>query len=125
MATTNSRKLVFAVCMTLALIVACSGDDDDVSGADAASVDAAPGAIDAPSGPDAAPLCGPPELCARTINECGIVLTQQQCEGWYADPAQHMCDDIVGYTTCNCGCVNEATCDLYFSCGMTCFEDNC
>ncbi|MCH9687100.1 MAG: hypothetical protein K0V04_37035 [Deltaproteobacteria bacterium] len=69
--------------------------------------------------------CGPAQLCARTINECEIELTQDQCEGWYADPAQNMCYDIEGYTACNCNCVEEPTCDEYFACGMTCFEDFC
>ncbi len=123
----KTRNAMFAVLMSLTLVVACGGDDDDDdNGADAAAaIDGTPGAIDAAGDPDAEPSCGPPALCSRTINDCGIALTQQQCEGWYADPAQHMCDDIVSYTTCNCVCVNEATCDLYFSCGTTCFEDNC
>ena len=72
-----------------------------------------------------APSCGPTQLCARTIDECEIDLQQAQCEGWYADPAQHMCADIEGYTACNCNCVDEPTCDEYFSCGMLCFEDYC
>jgi len=72
-----------------------------------------------------APACGATQLCSRTIDECEIELTQEQCEGWYADPAQHMCDDIDGYTVCNCNCVEEPTCDEYFSCGMLCFEDFC
>ena len=69
--------------------------------------------------------CGPTQLCSRTINECEIELTQAQCEGWYGDPAQHMCADIDGYTSCNCGCVEEPTCKDYFDCGMLCFEDFC
>jgi hypothetical protein len=70
-----------------------------------------------------APACGPAELCSRTINECMQNLSQAQCEGWYADPAN--CADMAGYTSCNCACVGEATCSDYFACGNLCFNDFC
>ncbi len=74
---------------------------------------------------DVQPQCSAVELCARTIGECRIELTADACEGWYADPAQHQCEDIDGYTACNCSCLEEPGCDPYFACGMTCFEDFC
>jgi len=67
--------------------------------------------------------CGPTQLCERTINECSEPLTQDDCEGWYAVPAN--CTDMDAYTTCNCGCVTEAMCDAYFACGNNCFNDHC
>ncbi|MEC7524552.1 MAG: hypothetical protein VYE22_32030 [Myxococcota bacterium] len=70
------------------------------------------------------PTCGGAELCARTIDECGTDITQEACEGFY-DESTTTCGDLDGYTRCNCRCIEEPTCDDYFSCGMTCFEDWC
>ena len=68
-------------------------------------------------------LCGPQELCERSINECKATLTQVQCEGWYAKTTN--CRDMQAYTACNCDCVTEATCSDYFACGNICFNDHC
>ncbi len=59
----------------------------------------------------------------RSINECAAALTQEACEGWYEVPGN--CANMTAYTTCNCLCVEQATCDLYFSCGEICFADHC
>ncbi|MEM7153564.1 MAG: hypothetical protein AAF799_12030 [Myxococcota bacterium] len=144
-------SLTAALCFTLATASGCGDDSstgDDAANASTGSADTDatptpaetpastgdPGSTGDPSstestgdpaGESTGAACGPAQLCARTINECEIELTQPQCEGWYADPAQHMCADIEGYTSCNCGCIDEPTCDAYFECGMLCFEDFC
>ena len=46
------------------------------------------------------PTCGATELCARSIDECEVNLTQGDCEAWYADTSQ--CLDMAGYESCNC-----------------------
>ncbi len=67
--------------------------------------------------------CGPTELCARTINDCGETLTQESCELFYADMSN--CADMAQYTTCNCDCMAQDTCENYFACGQNCFNDHC
>lgn len=68
--------------------------------------------------------CGAADLCGRSLGECAASLTMEACVGFY-DPATTTCADIDGYTMCNCACLSQTTCDAYFSCGMTCFEDWC
>lgn len=103
------------------LALSCSSDDSD-------PVDAAPAIdalipVDATPAIDATPVCGATDLCKRSINECSVDLTQPECEAWYAEPSN--CLNFPAYTTCNCACIDQATCDGYFACGTICFEDHC
>ncbi len=104
----------------IAFTPACGGGDDDGADASAPGIDAA---VPDAAAPDGGAACGPTELCTRSINECGVALTLEQCEAWYADPAS--CADINGYTACNCQCIDELTCTEYFDCGQICFENWC
>ena len=73
---------------------------------------------------DTEPTCSGVDLCARTRGECAVDITEDACLAFY-DPETTTCGDIEGYTLCNCSCVTEDTCELYFECGTTCFEDWC
>jgi hypothetical protein len=72
---------------------------------------------------DTTPECGPAALCSRSINECAVEMEQADCEGWYANTAN--CADMDAYTSCNCDCILQETCDGYFACGNICFNDHC
>jgi hypothetical protein len=50
-------------------------------------------------------------------------MSQGSCENWYATAGN--CADMEAYTTCNCDCYTEDTCDDYFACGEICFADHC
>lgn len=75
------------------------------------------------SGSNGAASCGPKQLCMRTINACGINMTQQDCENWYQTPSN--CADMAAYTACNCNCYCAGTCNDYFDCGQACFNQHC
>lgn len=77
---------------------------------------------DGPTTPDVLAMCGPAELCGRTI-ECGIAIEADVCAGWYDDPSN--CVDMDTYTICNCDCGQEPACDAYLACGELCFRDHC
>jgi hypothetical protein len=118
------RTSMFCAAPLVAAFLACGGDSGKPPPADApadtaVAIDAS---ADAPA--DGSAACGPTDLCARTINECNVSISMQQCLAFY-DPATTTCANISGYTTCNCACLTQPTCDLYFSCGQTCFEDWC
>lgn len=68
-------------------------------------------------------MCGPTQLCTRTIDDCGENLTLEACEGFYANEAN--CADMAAYTACNCECVTRGTCEAYFACGNNCFNEHC
>lgn len=68
------------------------------------------------------PVCDGSALCARSIDECDVELTQADCESFYESGD---CADLDGYTTCNCDCIDEETCDGYFACGQVCFTLFC
>lgn len=102
--------------------VGCAGEDTSTGGA-LVLEPADPAAPPDPTEPASPPTCGPVELCARTIGECAIAMDAATCEAWYDDPAS--CADMDAYVTCNCDCVEEPTCDGYFSCGELCFADFC
>ncbi len=112
----TTRSWVLMIALVAAVGCGGGGDDDDGSPAvDAPAIDAAI---------DAAPACGAADLCARTRGECMVNISEAQCLGFY-DPATTTCEDIAGYTTCNCNCVEAPTCSEYFDCGTVCFEDWC
>lgn len=113
-------------CVLLALSwvpLACGSNDDSSSSnggtGGGLSYDAAGDSPQVETGPS----CGPTELCERSINECAANLTQSQCEGWYATASN--CANMAAYTSCNCDCISEATCNDYFSCGQICFDTHC
>ena len=74
-------------------------------------------------GPAGGGACGPVDLCTRSIDGCGTPLTQNECEGWYAQPTN--CHDMDAYTACNCACLAHDGCATYFSCGQLCFQEAC
>ncbi|MEM9189866.1 MAG: hypothetical protein AAGF12_11860 [Myxococcota bacterium] len=69
------------------------------------------------------PSCGPVELCTRSIDECSAMITQPDCEAFYANAAN--CRDMPAYTACNCECITAPTCTDYFDCGQQCFDTHC
>ena len=105
------------------ILGACSSDDDKSpdGGLKYTPADATGSGDSAQK--DSTATCGPKELCTRSVNECAAKLTQQSCEGWYQDAAN--CVNMSAYTTCNCKCLTDATCDGYFACGEVCFNDHC
>ena len=102
---------------------ACSSDDDKSPDGGLQYTPADTGAADSAGKQDTGATCGPKELCTRSVSECSANLTQQTCEGWYADSTK--CTNMAAYTTCNCKCLKDATCDGYFACGEVCFNDHC
>jgi hypothetical protein len=67
--------------------------------------------------------CEPFDLCSETIDRCEVNMTVEQCEWWYED--ENNCADLDAYIECNCECLDEETCDDYFSCGQFCFDEFC
>lgn len=68
--------------------------------------------------------CSGVELCERSINECAVNITMEQCLSFY-DPSTSTCADVAAYESCNCDCIDAPSCGEYFSCGETCFADHC
>jgi hypothetical protein len=120
-----TRNLMILSSLTFA--IACGGEGEDAGGT-MQQVD--PPSLVIPTGTPVdtgtPPSCGGADLCARSIDECGIVMDQAECESWY-DVAEDIgdCADIEAYTQCNCDCIGEDTCDGYFACGQLCFVDFC
>jgi len=105
------------------------GDDDDVTGDDddatADDDDATADDDDATADDDDDTMgtCGPPELCERSIADCGVAMGMPQCLDWYDDDGN--CTNMTGYIACNCDCIGEPVCDDYFVCGEVCFNQFC
>lgn len=103
----------------LALLAGCGPtagetDDDPVSDTDTDS--------DTDSDTDA--TCDGEALCLRSIEQCDVDLTLETCVAFY-DEETTTCADIGAYTSCNCDCIEEPTCDGYFACGQVCFSVHC
>ena len=104
--------------VALAALAACHDGATPPPALDAAALDATTGEA------DAAATCGAAALCDRTIDDCHVAISRASCLGFY-DPATTTCGDLAGYTACNCACIEQPSCDGYFACGTTCFEDWC
>ena len=98
-------------CMSPVMNVHCGQDCED---------DQSPGVS---GGSVSAPSCNPTKLCMRTINACGVGITQSDCENWYQTPSN--CADMSSYLACNCNCYCESSCGDYFDCGQSCFNQFC
>ena len=115
-------RIAFSALAAFALLSACAEPEE--SGGSFVMVDPPSTMIPVDEGePTDAPACEPADLCMMSIDDCGIEMTLDQCEGWYAEPTN--CADMDGYVECNCECLTEAVCDDYFSCGEICFADLC
>ena len=112
----------FAAALLVLSLSACDGGEDPTDGQDPLILDQD---TDEPAPPVTTPepTCGPTELCTRSTQECGYAVTVEVCATWYDEPAN--CADMDAYTSCNCDCVGEPTCDEYYSCGEVCFARHC
>lgn len=100
----------------LILLVGC-GSEAPASPADSDTP------VPSPTADTAPPVCDGSALCARSIDACDVELTQADCETFYEPTSS--CRDIDAYTSCNCDCIDEPTCDGYFACGQVCFTLHC
>lgn len=105
-----------------ALAVGCTPEDEapEVVLLDAEEDEPLP--TDTSTPPEEA-TCGPQELCARSLQECQVALSPDQCMAFYDDPGA--CADMDAYVACNCDCIEQPDCDGYFACGELCFLDHC
>ncbi|MBX2796479.1 MAG: hypothetical protein KTR31_02385 [Myxococcales bacterium] len=99
------------------LLVGCGGSAD-VGSVRIDPVGSEPFTTDSPS-----VTCGSADLCERSRIDCGVDLTQADCEGWYADAGN--CTSMERYEVCNCDCLSQDSCDAYFTCGEICFGEHC
>ena len=122
--TVESLMYRFAAALLVLSLSACDGGEDPVEDQEDPVIlpedtDVAEPPVTTP--PE--PTCGPIELCTRSTQECGYAVTVEVCASWYDEPAN--CADMDAYTTCNCECVGEPTCDSYYACGEICFAEHC
>ena len=126
----SARPLALALAL---FALACSdgterGTDDDAPG-EMTQVDPPSNPIPAGSGGDGGADSGDPgacdgaDLCARSIEECGVAMDPGACEAWYADAGN--CRDMAAYEACNCDCIEEPERDGYFACGEFCWQGHC
>lgn len=117
------RTLALAALFALA----CDGAPSDDQGGGMTQVE--PPSTSIPAGqsgwdtgaPDDA--CDGADLCARSIDECGVAMDAAACEAWYANAGN--CRDMEAYEACNCDCIEEPECDGYFACGEFCWQAHC
>jgi hypothetical protein len=115
------RMFIASLTLTLTLAVAgCDGGEETDASVTLGDDD---DGTSTPTPTEQTPTCGPQELCSRTIDDCAYPMDEAVCTGWYDEPSN--CADMDAYIECNCDCVEQDTCEAYFSCGEVCFADHC